>query len=73
MKKIISLILALLLLLAFSGCAEETPELVLEECSESKTWESMPTFTYGQLETEQLTLVPWYDGRMESVSGNTWL
>ena len=73
MKKIISLILALLLLLAFSGCGEETPEMILEDRSESKTWESMPTFTYGQLETEQLTVVPWYDGRMESVSGNTWL
>ena len=73
MKKMIYLLLVLVMLLVATGCGEETPEMILEDRSESKTWESMPTFTYGQLETEQLTVVPWYDGRMESVSGNTWL
>ena len=72
MKKMIYLLLVLVMLLVATGCGEETPEMILEDRSESKTWESMPTFTYGQLETEQLTVVPWYDGRMESVSKNTW-
>lgn len=74
MKRFLSgLITILLLATLFPGCADETvPQLELEDRTESKTWESMPTFTFGQLETEKLAVVPWYDGRMESVSKNGW-
>lgn len=72
MKKMIYLLLVLVMLLVATGCGEETPEMILEDRSESKTWDNMPAFTYGRLETEKLEVVPWYDGRMESVSKNTW-
>lgn len=74
MKRKIAFLLALVMLLSLlTGCAEETvPQLELEDRSESKTWETMPTFTFGQLETEKLAIVPWHDGRTESVQKNTW-
>lgn len=75
MKRIVVSILALLILLAFPGCAqEEVPEVPTEpEPGESILWETMPSLTYGVMESEKLETLPWYSGRAESSGrANQW-
>lgn len=74
MKRIVASILALLILLAFPGCAqEEVPEVPTEpEPGESLVWETMPVLTYGVMEYEKLEVLPWYSGRAEATSSYQW-
>ena len=74
MKRIVASILALLILLAFPGCAqEEVPEVPSEpEPSESLIWEKMPALTYGVMEHEKLEVLPWYSGRTEATGSYQW-
>ena len=75
MKRIVASILALLILLAFPGCAqEEVPEVPTEpEPGESILWETMPSLTYGVMESEKLEVRPWYNGRAEAAGrSNQW-
>ena len=59
-RKILLLILAVLLV--FSGCKQEEPE----STEPMITWDSIPQLTYGQMEYEKLSVLPWYSGRTET-------
>ena len=69
MKRYICLLLAMLLLLA--GCREEEQLVVDPSITESLVME-VPKLNHGVLEYEKLKVEPWYCGRMEFTSGNTW-
>ena len=72
MKKRISLLLAVLILLASAGCTQEVSSPPIgPEPNESIVWEAMPQLTYGVMEYEKLEVLPWYSGRCEATSLNT--
>lgn len=52
--------------LVFSGCQEKTPE----STDPIYTWDSLPQLTFGQMESEPLTVLPWYCGQAEISSHN---
>lgn len=64
MKRLLWLFVLCLLL---AGCEKEKTV----EITESLVWETVPGVTYGVLESERLTLEPWYGGRAENVSQGT--
>ena len=65
MKREIFLFLICLLLV---GCQKEaTPEI-----GESLVWETAPALSFGVLESEKLTVEPWYCGRAEFTGRNRW-
>ena len=69
MKKTICVLLALLMAaLPLAGCAQ--PEQEPEPVS-SLAWE-VPQLNYGVLEYEKLSVLPWYSGRTEATSFNTF-
>ena len=69
MKKTICVLLALLMAaLPLAGCAQ--PEQESEPVS-SLAWE-VPQLNYGVLEYEKLSVLPWYSGRTEATSFNTY-
>ena len=62
-KKFIKWLFPILVtLLAFSGCAQEEPE----STEPFITWDNIPQLTYGQMEYEKLSVLPWYSGRTET-------
>ena len=69
MKKTICVLLALLMtVLPLAGCSQ--PEQEPEPVS-SLAWE-VPQLNYGVLEYEKLSVLPWYSGRTEATSFNTF-
>ena len=65
MKKLLTILLALVLLISASGCAEEekAPAPI-----GSEVWETMPQLSYGVMEYEKLQILPWNSGRCEATS-----
>lgn len=62
-KKFIKWLFPILVtLLVFSGCAQEEPE----STEPFITWDNIPQLTYGQMEYEKLSVLPWYSGRTET-------
>ena len=70
MKRIISILLALLLTLLMGGCAEEVPEQ--PAVTESLVWEEALPLNHGVLEYEKLTPRPWYCGSLEFSGRCRW-
>ena len=66
-KKIVKWLFPLLAaLLVFSGCQQEVPE----STEPFITWDNIPQLTYGQMEYEKLSVLPWYSGRTEISTAN---
>ena len=48
------------------GCQTKEPE----NTDPIITWDNIPQLTYGQMEAEKLTVLPWYSGRTEISTAN---
>ena len=70
MKRLFRMLLSLCFFFSFVGCAEKVPAEPLP--SEIQHWDTMPSLTYGVLESEALEILPWYSGRCET-SSHYWL
>ena len=69
MKNIFKLFVVLLtVVILLPGCAEEEIPAGLE----SQVWETAPALDYGVMEYEPLEVLPYYSGRCEFTSKNTW-
>jgi len=66
LKRAAALLCAAVVLL--SGCRQEEVPVV----SESAVWETVPALKAGSLESDQLEILPWHNGRAEAVSRNRW-
>ena len=63
------LALACMFMFLLSGCqiGGKAPGI-----TESQVWETMPALTYGEMQYEKLSVLPWYSGRTEATSVNNW-
>lgn len=55
--------------LLLAGCQDSSAPTAIPE-KVSQVWETMPTLTYGQFNSEKLKVLPWYSGRAEATSKN---